>query len=572
METLPAFPSNKRHAMHFRHHSPAHEFITARFPNPKVGNLSPSNVSISACHTPGTISEALSLATAPTPPPHHVKSVSQSRRPLPRSQSSSWWLEIRKSPTPKQEPRSRKADYATIVTEATETEPAFESDRFAVQMPTTRLPILDPPVFRAKLSSPSKEQVEEAYQTYKAKAQQVRETNHENGVRVPEEIVSYNYSNHPYAGYNQPLEGYISPPSSPCGFDAAGAFPISPPIPQHAWESPYKQQQERHDQHGRIQDPRSVSDSTAMNVSRKPAGLGSRSNKQSVYHRDDASSGASRAFTPSHTPSPEKQKIKVTLKHPTTMKSQDQRIPKEPWSASYQSSPQTSDGSRTRTPSPTKSGHSPAKLKFEYTNVPVVADPMFGYSSQDLSGTLAAVKAKEKEKSKDRVAETPKKKEASRWGWGWFRSTSPRVAKATPVAVPTRPMTYVDPFMQHVTPTPTPTSTPVASRPNSPRKIITHRPPPIPVSAPPKGEFDTGFAQVTSLTTLVVKICVIIYMLVGLYFILDAIRTAVLAIAAPFRAVKMVGAFLWLGVLWLGRWLGWVWQRGGIKIALEEGW
>ncbi|KAF2684318.1 hypothetical protein K458DRAFT_388785 [Lentithecium fluviatile CBS 122367] len=56
-------------------------------------------------------------------------------------------------------------------------------------MPTTREPILDTPVFRAKLPSPSKAQVE-AYQTYERKVQQVRERNNSEGVRVPSKIVS----------------------------------------------------------------------------------------------------------------------------------------------------------------------------------------------------------------------------------------------------------------------------------------------------------------------------------------------------------------------------------------------
>ena len=568
MDALPAFPPNKRHAMHFRHDSPANDFITARFPNPKVGHLSPSNVSISTYHTPETIDEALTLAANPTPPPHHEKNASQCRQPLPRSQSSSWWMEIRKSPTPRQEPRSRKTDYATIVTDATETEPAFESDRFAVQMPTTRLPILDPPVFRAKLPNPSKAQVE-AYQTYKAKAQQVRETNHETGVRVPSKIVSYDYANHTCAGYNQPLGRHISPPSSPPEFEAAGAFPISPPIPQIPWGSPSKQypdRQYRQNQykHVNAQGLRSMSNSTDINISRKPVGLENRPNNQRAYPRGDASSGASHPFTVSHNLSPEKQKIRVALKSPTDSKKQDERIQKESWWGLYQRSPQTS------TDSPTKSGHSPTKPKFEYTTVPVAADPMFGYRSQDIAGTLATAKTKEKEKAKDKVAETPKKKEVSRWAW--LRPTGPRVAKPTALSSPAKPTTYVDPFAQHATPIPTQTNTPVVSRSSSPRKTIPLRPPPVLASATPKGKFESGFAQITSMTTLVIKICVVVYVLVGLYFILDAIREAVHAMGAPFRAVKMAGAYVWLGMIWVVRWLGWAWGRWGIKIALKGGW
>jgi hypothetical protein len=193
---------------------------------------------------------------------------------------------------------------------------------------------------------------------------------------------------------------------------------------------------------------------------------------------------------------------------------------------------------------------------------------MFGYQSQDISSTLATAKAKEK--ARDKVAETPKKKEVSRWAW--LRPTGPRVAKPTALSSPAKPTTYVDPFVQHTTPIPTQTNTPVVSRPSSPRKIIPLRPPPVTAKATSKGKFESGFAQVTSVTALVVKICVVIYVLVGLYFILDAIREAVHAMGAPFRAVKIVGAYVWLGAIWVARWLGWAWGKWGIKVALKAGW
>jgi hypothetical protein len=61
----------------------------------------------------------------------------------------------RKEPTPRGIPTSKKTGYATIRTDSTDTQPAFESDAFAVLMPTTRLPILDRPITRTK-PAPSK--------------------------------------------------------------------------------------------------------------------------------------------------------------------------------------------------------------------------------------------------------------------------------------------------------------------------------------------------------------------------------------------------------------------------------
>ncbi|KAF2796673.1 hypothetical protein K505DRAFT_237181 [Melanomma pulvis-pyrius CBS 109.77] len=544
--------------MHFRRQSPTNDFITARFPNPKVGHLSPSNVSISTYHTPETIEEALALSSAlPQPVQHHAKNASQSRQPLQRSQSSNWWMEIRKSPTPKQEPQSRKTNHATIITDATETQPAFESDRFAIQMPTTREPILDPPVFRAKLPSPSRAQVE-AYQTYKKKAQQVRETNHKDGVRVPSKIISYDYANNTYAGYTQPMELDVSPPNSPPKFTPAGAFPISPPIPQHTWGAQPK--------HHHIQGPRSMSDSTHLNIASKPVEVGNmRSHDRRVYHRGDASSGAASHFT---TPSLEKDKIKVRLKPPTATRTREDSPQKESWWTLYNRSPQSStDGSRS--PSPTK-------LSFKHTTVPVIADAVFGHGGQGISGTSAAAKPKDKAANTTAASgngsgkATPKHAQTSRWAW--LRPAGPRVAKPTHTHVPAKATTYVDPFVQHATPAPTHPNTPVSSRPNSPRKLAPRHAPQGPPPSKPKGKFETGFAQVTTLTSLVIRVCLIVYVLVGLYFLLDAVREAVHTLGAPFRLLKGVGRCAWGGVVWLGRWLAWAWERWGVKIVARGGW
>jgi hypothetical protein len=512
MEQFPPFPSNKRYAMHYRHQSPVEDMITARFPNPKTSHLSPSNISISTFPTPNTIEDALvSSSTPPPPPPHNDRISVPIRQPLPRSQSSSWWMEIRKSPSPKKESRSRKISDAIIQTEGTGNQPVFESDAFAVQMPTTREPILEQPVFRAKLPSPSKAQVD-AYQTYKQKAQDARERQHSQGVRVPSKIISYDYTYATAAKKPQHLEPEHAP---------AGSFPVSPPIPQPEWAGlAYPQ------------GPRVVSGSTHFSTPRKPVNFASceSNNSRPRYARGDADSGAAHS-----TPSPKPAAIKAKAK----FKSQDDHAPKYSQPCTFHNrSPPSSSTENSRTPSPTK----------PISSRPSPKHAIFGFSSNDHAGTVAgasissppkAVKASFKNSSK----------------WAWLRPNGPRVAKpstsqtATPATI-VKTMTYVDPFVLHATPLSTPpNTTPTTSRPASPHKQLIRTEALAQPTA--KGEYETGFKQVKSFATLIVKVCLVVYALVGFYFVLDAVREAMHALGAPFRAVKMVGDQMWMVGIWL---------------------
>jgi hypothetical protein len=148
-----------------------------------------------------------------------------------------------------------------------------------------------------------------------------------------------------------------------------------------------------------------------------------------------------------------------------------------------------------------------------------------------------------------------------------------------PAAKPTsavRPTAYVDPFATHTAPTSASTPaclrTPIASRSNSPRKVLTkpttfHR-----TSVPSTGKFETGFAQIKEFTYLVFKICLAVYAVIAVWFVLDAIREAFNTIAAPFRVVKWLGG--WIGVLALWLWTVGLrtWERWGFKVALKSGW
>lgn len=530
MEQFSTFPSNKRHGMHFHHQTPTENFITAQFPNPKTGRLSPSNVSISTFRTPETIDEALALSqTPPSLPPHSSKNTTPTRQPLPRSQSSSWWMEIRKNPTPRQGPRSRKTSEATIRTDATATQPAFESDAFAVHMPATREPIIDPPGFRAKLPSPSRAQVE-AYQTYKRKAQQVREKQKSEGVRIPSKIISYDYAHTSPTDNAQPLELDVSPPSSPPDLAPAGSFPASPPIAQHGWARP-----------AQVQGPRSMSDS-GHNIARKPVGMGivkSNDSRPKYYQARDTDTGAS---LPTRTPKPSTIKIRIK---PKTQDFHESQKEKDSWWSLYSHSPQTStDGSRS--PSPTRSN-------FAYTTP---TEAVFGFGGSDATGTVAGA-------SKSMPIKASKSATKSTSRWAWLRPTGPRVTKPTATQT-TKPAvtktSYINPFTLHTTPALTQPNTPAASRPASPKKLARTQPL-AQAQVSEKGKFESGFAQITSFTSLALKLCLVVYALVGLYFVLDAIREAVHALGAPFRGIKLIGSYVWVSGVWMLNVFGKTWER-----------
>ncbi|KAF1995455.1 hypothetical protein P154DRAFT_580888 [Amniculicola lignicola CBS 123094] len=679
----PTFPQNKRYAMHFRHRNPPTNVITARFPTPKTDPILPSKISLTTCQfpTPATIDEALSLPQCQTPPPvpPHGTKGTPPRHPLPRSQSSGWWMDNRKSPTPKDEPKSRKTNHGTIATDATENHPAFESDRFAVLTPATREPILLPGEMQAEqsgwkvgLPKPSQAQVE-AYHTYKAKADIAREKDREQHVRVPSKIVSYDYAYSPQVQSRaveqqqqhaeemrrardrriererekrKALELGISTPNN--GPTPAGSFPISPPIPQQSWSSPSSQNTaKRHVQYGG-QGPPVANDASPVPISlrRKPVAPITTPTRLRAVHRNahtsqeaaDVGIGASRS-----TPSPTRSKIRVKAKpkYPPGPLQPANAPQKESWfglssrnnAHNHASSSSSSTQSSTSSSSRSQSSTIPYRYKYRRradttgtsatSNSRTPADVIFGYRNEDITGTMAATtpgasRYTKPSRGKDKadilqttVHAQHKKRDESKYGvsrWGWLRPAGPRVHKLSPVPpasthagnktsrtgpsgpevdgaqeAQTRSQTprpsglrsYMDPFIQHATPLQTHHSTPLSSHPPSPKKPFLHKSHP-PLSKPPApsppSTFDTGLHQITTLFSLIFKLLLIVYILVGLYFLLDAVRQAMYTLGAPFRVGKMVGRYVWVGGCWVRRGVGKGWERWGVKIALKGGW
>ncbi|KAH7359530.1 hypothetical protein BKA66DRAFT_472718 [Pyrenochaeta sp. MPI-SDFR-AT-0127] len=428
-------------------------------------------------------------------------------------------------------------------------------------MPTTRLPIIDHTKSPLK---PSPVAQAEAYHTYMEKARQVRERNNSQGVRVPSKIVSYDYARPNTAGHSPPLVRTITPPTSPP--TPAGSFPISPPLTQTGWMLPDR----GHRSH--VQRSRATNEPKKLYTPRKLAvssSIGSTPSSKYRY-RTDSEAGASRS-TPS--PTPPLATIRVRLM-PKIVVAEGDRVQTESRCSLYSRPSPTCSTQASRSPSPVKSM---PNFRLHHS---IEGDSLFGYRSKDLAGAVAGASStsdsemeREKENNKDNDKGrkgTLKRSLTSRWPW--LRPSSPRVAKApiSPIGQATvkKASTYVDPFATHATPVPAPVClrTPIASRPASPRKLGRSTPPAS------IGTFDSGFAQIKRLTLLILKIAFSLYAVVALWFVLDAIREAFHTLGAPFRAMKMLGEFVWIWGLWATRMLMKMWEKWGFKVALKGGW
>ncbi|KAH7062880.1 hypothetical protein BKA63DRAFT_587241 [Paraphoma chrysanthemicola] len=485
-------------------------------------------------------------------------------------------LEHRNTQAPRRVPTSRKTGFATIRTDSTDTQAAFESDAFAVLMPTTRLPILDRPIPSTKVDSPAARA--EALRTYEEKARQVRERNDSQGVKVPSKILSYDYGSRPLDRYRDSAATDKSHPSP------AGSFPISPPLQQRTWTR--SEQTARPSISGARQNNGLANVSTPRKpiVRTTPTTAASPTSCYRVY-RADSTAGASSITSATALPA----SIKVHIRpKPATPVPQREQI--EHGQRRYNREPAASPARPSRSPSPIKS-----MPNFTRHNS-VEGDSIFGYRTKDFSGTAAGAHSKVEANRKQEPVRSsgtdesnktsPKRTLTSRWPW--LRPSGPRIAKPTtapvvfsapPAKATSAPKTtvYVDPFAAHATPASTSTPaclrTPTGSRPSPSKKTLTK---PITTFAqaipPPTAKFDTGFAQIQKFTYLVFKICLAIYAIIAIWFVLDAIREAFNTIAAPFRIVKWLGG--WIGVLAIWLWtLGLrMWERWGFKVALKGGW
>ncbi|KAF1926383.1 uncharacterized protein M421DRAFT_93948 [Didymella exigua CBS 183.55] len=536
-----------------------------------------------------TLEQILGIAVsprAPKPPPHAVGTVASNPRifkttPL-RSASSPL-----KSSAPRRAPSSRKTGHATIHTDPVGGHDAFESDAFAVHMPTTRIPIIDAPVSRPKIGSSARAQAE-AVQTYKEKAEQARKRNNNVGVRVPNNIASYDYA---YANTPKPgaaIPAVLKPSGSPPA--PAGAFPISPPAVQQQWTQAEPT-------------PRNKIPSNTS-VYRKPTVVGVTTSAAVLaecvsYVRADAKTGASSPTTPLRSTT-----VKISMKPKTPSPSRAPAIPAlkvepcrpqtgrahaceaEHGRGMYSRAPYVERASRS--PSPTKTIPNFAR---QYS---IEGDSIFGYKVRDPLGTEAGADKSASNSDEETpksstgnqtVSKAPQQKRTLTDRWPWIRRDgakgsgrppampAPDPPVLAPVKAPAhikltskRPVsTYVSPFEGIVTPAtspprvrPGPARSAAAAKATTTQAESAKRAPIVPRSKTPpvpatESTIDVGMQRVQDLVVLGVKVALALYIVVALWFILDALREALYLVFVPLRFVLVL---IWAIVGVVGRALG----------------
>ncbi|KAF9693981.1 hypothetical protein EKO04_007893 [Ascochyta lentis] len=472
-------------------------------------------------------------------------------------------------------------------------------------MPTTRIPIIDAPASRTKPAPPNRAQAE-AVQTYKEKAKQAREQNNSIGVRVPTNIASYDYAYASTSKDDASIPPVLKPSNSPPA--PAGAFPVSPPVQQEKWIRHEPKPPEP------ITNPSKISSNTS--VYRKPNVLGVTTAaaviKDSVnYVRADANGGVSRKTSPSKSTT-----VKVSMKPKIpTIKVETCKVEScqsgscqvEHCRGIYYRTPHLVPLATSRSPSPTKTM---PNFTRQYS---IEGDSIFGYKVKDSLGTSAGANnssSSEDEKPKATSNKTPdasmrpqpKRTLTDRWPWirkgaGTAIGKPPSAPPPDPPArAPTskRPMSiYVSPFDSITSPPSTPprirptplrptaaaaskttataTATALSARPSSPKKpAVAPRAAPssTPTASSTSANFDTGFAQIKAFFLLTLKICLGLYAVIALWFILDAIREALCVVYVPFRLLGHVVGIVWAIISFVGRSLGMAAGGMGGKIRL----
>lgn len=551
-----------------------------------------------------TLEEILAITVSsrvPKPPPHAPGTVASNPRivkniPL-RSASSPL-----KSTVPRRAPSSRKTGHATIHTDPVGGHDAFESDAFAVYMPTTRIPVFDAPVSRPKAGSPTRAQAE-AVQTYKEKAEQARKRNNSVGMRIPSNIASYDYAYATAPKADAAIPAILKPSNSPP--TPAGVFSVSPPAAQQKWTR---------------SEPKTESASAKSKVSsntsiyRKPTVLGVTTSaaflSESVqYVRADAKSGATRRTSP-----PKSTVVKVSMKSktpsPDGSPNQPLAVPAikvtgcKTLSPAHMCNVEHCQGIRyrpsfvegaSRPPSPTKTMPNFAR---QYS---IEGDSIFGYKVKDPLGTVAGAdksasnsdeeKTKPNAKQGGKAGEAKKRTLTDRWPWTrkdggrdvGIGSPSTAPAPDPPVSTPkkqprkTPTSVYVSPFGAIATPLTTPPPLrPVPMRHAAATKGMTiqaeaaKKRPVGATSASPIAKhvspgFDAGIQQMQSLLVLAVKIGLTVYLVVALWFILDALREVLCVLCVPLRFLLYLA---WAIVCSMGRVLGIVAGGLGGKIRV----
>jgi hypothetical protein len=250
-------------------------------------------------------------------------------------------------------------------------------------------------------------------------------------------------------------------------------------------------------------------------------------------------------------------------------------------------------------------------------NNSVEGDSLFGYEKKDGIDAVAS----DEEKKKREEAEKEKEKITTRWPW-----LRPRFPKPTTTPVvfshpvedtkAKRPVSeYIDPFTQLPPPSPTITAPSPPSLPPSPPplpvttphhpaklqkpipdpdpaphhptklqrpnpnkpKAPAPEPDPTPTADPtpapeptptPESHVTTGFSQLSTFALFLLRMAFYIYVVIAIFVVLDALREAVIAVGAPFRALKELSGWMYVVVVSAAKIVMVIWAKWGVSVVL----
>lgn len=458
-------------------------FITARFSNPEAGHLSPGAVSI-LTYTPEASEEVLSLSAISGPRSSHGGNQSTVKeRSYQCTNSKDWPLEIHSDQRANKTLRSRKTSTTTILTEAVNDQPAFESDAFAVNMPTTREPA-------EAYNSPYPAQVA-AYHLYAEKARRNASCEYHIEHASPATVsYDYAYENIP-SNPHCVLEPDATPPSSPPTI-SPGAFPSSPPEPSPATSS-------HSSRSGSVIAPR-------HSIAHKPIGTGPgprQSMKDNKINHRNASTGAEHPTRILPTKTKTRPTTRAGGHEPGQAHTQTHQQPLgKPWW--YFSTPP----------------HEPSPSSFSYKAPNAYAlkeAPVSWHAAPHIHSSTP----------------TPTRHRARSFGLAWLRPNNTRHNHSSNSAS----TTSVDSF---------------AFASPSKRKLFRPLGPREEPRSKARG-FDEWCESVQWAVKLIAKVCLVVYLTVGAWYVLDTMREVLWVVSWPGRMVWMVC-----------RWVGEAWERFGI--------
>jgi hypothetical protein len=132
-----------------------------------------------------------------------------------------------------------------------------------------------------------------------------------------------------------------------------------------------------------------------------------------------------------------------------------------------------------------------------------------------------------------------------------------------------KPIPEPEPAPHH----PTKLQRPNPNKPKSPTPEADPAPAPDPEPTPeptptPESHVTTGFSQLSTFAFFLLRMAFYIYVVIAIFVVLDALREAVIAVGAPFRALKELSGWVYVAVVSVAKIMMVIWAKWGVTVLL----